>query len=65
VSLPFADLKVKMLGTSSAKTSTSTASSKPLSLGQAIQALYPNANAKAETKKAQRQANNDIKESTS
>ncbi len=59
--ISFAALKAKMLGTSGGASATS----KPLSLGQAIQALDPNANAKAEAKKGQRQANDDLKESSS
>jgi hypothetical protein len=57
----FAALKAKMLGTSGGASATS----KPLSLGQAIQALDPSVNAKAEAKKGQRQANDDLKESSS
>ena len=36
-----------------------------VSLGKAIQALAPNADAKAETKKANKQADDDLKETTS
>jgi len=58
--IPFANLKAKMLGTS-----TGTATSKPMSLGQAIQALSPHANVKAETRKAKKQADDDFKETSS
>ncbi len=50
--ITFADLKAKMTGTGS------------VSLGKAIQNLQPSANAKAETKKANKQAQQDIKDST-
>ncbi len=50
--ISFADLKAKMTGTGS------------VSLGKAIQDLQPSANAKAETKKANKQAQQDIKSST-
>ncbi len=46
--IPFADLKSKMTGSGS------------VSLGKAITALKPSANAKAESKKAQGQANQDL-----
>jgi len=36
-----------------------------VSLGKAIQTLAPDADAKAETKKANKQADDDLKESTS
>lgn len=49
--IPFADLKAKNTGTGS------------VSLGKAIEALKPGTNAKAETKKAQKQANADLKNS--
>jgi hypothetical protein len=49
----FDALKAKMTGTSS------------MSLGKAIEALAPDANAKSETKKANKQASDDMKESNS
>lgn len=55
--LSFTDLKAKMLGTTSG---TSTAGTKPMSLGSAIQTLDPKADAKAETTKANKQAKNDL-----
>jgi len=57
----FTALKDKMLGISPNETSTAT--SKPMSLGKAIQALDPSANVKAETKKAKQQADQDAKDS--
>jgi hypothetical protein len=36
-----------------------------MSLGKAIEQLSPNANAKSETKKANKQADDDMKESSS
>src|SRR5258708_39929411 len=51
----FTALKDKMLGIS--PTGTSTATSKPMSLGKAIQALDPSASVKAETKKGSRRPN--------
>ncbi len=59
--ISFAALKAKMLGTAGGTSATS----KPLSLGQAIRALDPSVNAKSEAKKGQRQANDDLKESSS
>jgi hypothetical protein len=49
----FDALKAKMTGSSS------------VNLGKAIQALAPNADAKAEAKKANKQASDDLKETTS
>jgi hypothetical protein len=49
----FDALKAKMIGTGA------------MSLGKAIQSLAPDANAKAETKKANKQASDDMKESNS
>jgi hypothetical protein len=49
----FAALKAKLTGSGS------------VSLGKAIQALAPNADAKAEAKKASKQADDDLKEPTS
>jgi hypothetical protein len=49
----FDALKAKMTGTGA------------MSLGKAIQSLAPDANAKAETKKANKQASDDMKESNS
>jgi hypothetical protein len=48
--IPFDQLKAKMTG------------NPPMSLGKAIEGLSPQANAKAEVKKAQRQAKEDMKE---
>jgi len=55
----FTALKDKMLGISANGSSTTT--SKPMSLGKAIQTLDPKANVKAETKKAKQQADQDVK----
>jgi len=49
----FDALKAKVTGTGS------------MSLGKAIEQLSPNANAKSETKKANKQADDDMKESSS
>ncbi len=57
----FTALKDKMLGIS--PTGTSTATSKPMSLGKAIQVLDPSARVKTETKKAKQQADRDVKDS--
>lgn len=51
LNIPFDQLKMKMTG------------KPPMSLGKAIHELYPNADAKAETKKAEHQAKKDIKDS--
>lgn len=51
--IPFTDLKTKMTG------------SDPESLGKAIQQLKPSANAKAEVKKANSQAQSDLNDSAS
>ena len=51
--IPFDDLKAKMTGTGSE------------SLGKAIQGLKPAVNAKAEAKKAQKQANQDLSQAAS
>jgi hypothetical protein len=51
--IPFSDLQAKMTG------------SKPESLGKAIQDLKPEANVRAEKKKAEKQAKNDIDGSNS
>ena len=48
LNIPFSDLKAKMMGGDS--------------LGKAIHELDPNANAKNEAKKAQKQANRDLNE---
>jgi hypothetical protein len=56
--IPFADLKNKMVGTAATSTSAGT---KPMSLGSAIQALAPTADAKQEAKKANAQAKEDLK----
>jgi len=52
LNIPFADLQAKMTGPGA------------LSLGKAIQALKPDADAKAEAKKATTQADEDAKESS-
>src|SRR3989442_14298056 len=57
----FTALKDKMLAIS--PNGTSTATSKPMNLGKAIQALDPSASAKAETKNAKQQADQDVKDS--
>jgi len=57
----FTALKDKMLAIS--PTGTSTATSKPMSLGKAIQALDPSVRVKTETKKAKQQADRDVKDS--
>ena len=57
----FTALKDKMQGTSA--NGSTTTSSKPMSLGKAIQTLDPKASAKAETKKAKQQADQDVKDS--
>lgn len=49
--IPFADLKAKMTGSGS------------VSLGKAIETLKPGTNGKTESKKAQQQANQDLKNS--
>ncbi len=51
--VPFSDLKAKMTGSS------------PESLGKAIQGLKPSANSKSEAKKANKQAEQDINQSSS
>jgi hypothetical protein len=51
--ISFSDLKAKMTG------------SNPVSLGKAIQELKPSANSKSEAKKANKQAEQDINESSS
>ncbi|HEX8924869.1 MAG TPA: hypothetical protein VF786_03705 [Terriglobales bacterium] len=53
LNIPFADLKSKMTGTGSE------------SLGKAIQALQPAANAKSEAKKANKQAQQDLNQPAS
>lgn len=50
--IPWADMKAKMTG------------DHPVSLGKAIEDLKPQANAKTETEKAEKQANTDIKDSS-
>ena len=57
----FTSLKDKMLGISANGSTTTT--SKPMSLGKAIQTLDPKANVKGETKKAKQQADQDVKDS--
>jgi len=57
----FTALKDKMLGLS--PNGTASASSKPMSLGKAIQVLDPTASTKTAVAKAKRQANQDIKDS--
>lgn len=68
----FSCLKADMTGTAPAKgsnctartASTSGTTGKTMSLGKAIQTLSPNVNASAEAKKAQKQADQDLKESS-
>jgi len=50
--IPFSDLRAKMTGP------------KAISLAKAIEGLKPEADAKAETKKATKQANDDLKETS-
>lgn len=57
----FTALRDKMLGISA--NGSSTATSKPMSLGKAIQTLDSKANVKAETKKAKQQVDQDEKDS--
>ncbi len=57
--IPFADLKAKMLGTST----TGSSPSKPESLGAAIRQLKPGADATAASNKAKKQAADDMKQS--
>ncbi len=59
--ISFTDLKAKMLGTST----NATATSKPESLGKAIQDLKPGVDAKSAVGKAKKQAAEDMKESES
>jgi hypothetical protein len=66
--ISFACLRADMTGTAAAassncgtSTSTSGTSGKTMSLGKAIQTLDPNVNAGAEAKKAQKQADQDLK----
>jgi hypothetical protein len=60
----FSCLKADMTGTAVASSSncTSATSGKTMSLGKAIQTLSPKVNARAEAKKAQKQADQDLKE---
>jgi hypothetical protein len=70
--ISFSCLKADMTGTAAPSTSncgsttasTSATSGKAMSLGKAIQALDPNVNASAEAKKAQKQADQDLKNSS-
>src|SRR5215470_999456 len=57
----FTALKDKMLGIS--PNGTSSATSKPMSLGKAIQTLDPTASTKTEIAKAEQQADQDVKDS--
>jgi len=64
LNVPFACLKADMTGTAPATDSTcpaGTGSSK-LSLGKSIQSLSPNADARTESKNAQKQSDSDIKD---
>ncbi len=62
LNIPFADLKTKMTGISAdGKTTTSQTES----LGKAIHELKPAANAKSETKKGQKQADDDLNSTAS
>jgi hypothetical protein len=58
----FTALKDKMLGLSPNGTASTT--SKPMSLGKAIQALDPTVSSKAEVAKAKKQADQDMKDSS-
>ncbi len=69
--ISFACLKSDMTGTAPssgsncpAGTGTKTTGTKTMSLGRSIQLLSPTANSKSETKKAQQQADQDLKNST-
>ncbi len=53
LNIPFADLKSRMTGTN------------PEALGKAIQDLKPDANAKQEAKKGQKQAQQDLNQTAS
>ena len=64
--ISFACMQADMTGQAPAKGSTcpaGTGSSKSMSLGKAIQTLRPTADSKAESKKAEKQAYADVKES--
>lgn len=64
--IPFACLQAEMTGQilpSSCHTGAAASAKSPMSLGRAIQTLSPNANSKLEAKKAQKQADQDIKDS--
>ncbi len=68
--IPFACLRADMTGQaapagSSCPAGTAASTKAPMSLGKAIQTLSPNANSKLEAKKAQKQADRDIKDSGS
>ncbi len=66
LNIPFACLRADMTGTApdpSAKCPAGTGSSK-MSLGKSIQTLSPNANSKTESKKAQQEADQDLKSSS-
>jgi len=70
--ISFACLKSNMTGTAPssgsncpARAGTKTTGTKTMSLGKSIQSLRPNANSKSEARKAQQQAEEDLKDSTS
>lgn len=66
--IPFACLQAKMTGQtlpSSCQTNAAASTKSPMSLGKAIQTLSPTANSKLESKKAQKQADQDLKDSNS
>jgi hypothetical protein len=67
--ISFACLKADMTATEAPQGSscpaTTATKSKSMSLGQAIQTLSPNANSKTESKKAEKQAGQDLKETNS
>jgi len=65
--LDFNALKCDMTGKAASPTATcpATTSSKKLSLGQSITALKPDADSKSESQKAMKQADQDIKDSSS
>lgn len=56
--MTFTDLKTKMLGTAATESTPAVA---PMSLGKAIQAIDPHADATAEANKANKQAKDDLK----
>jgi hypothetical protein len=65
--VPFACMRANMTGTAPATGTSCPAGtgSRKLSIGKSIQALSPNADAKAETKNGESEANTDLKEAES